>query len=60
MIHSRPMTIDEVADYLVVHGWMPASGDPLKSLKKAFAGRLPLVQQPDGKFDLELKSTELG
>ena len=53
------MTIEDVADYLVSLGWIPATGDPLLSLKKAFAGRLPLVQLPNGTFDLELNSIEL-
>ena len=29
LIHSRPMTIEDVADYLVSLGWIPATGDPL-------------------------------
>ena len=59
LTHSRPMTIDEVADCLVARGWSPATRNPVLSLKKAFAGRLPLVQLPDGKIDLELNSIEL-
>ncbi len=59
LTHSRPMTIEEVADYLLSRGWNPATGNPVLSLKKAFAGRLPLVQLPDGKIDLELNSIEL-
>jgi hypothetical protein len=53
------MTIEEVAEYLVARGWSPATGNPVLSLKKSFAGRLPLVQLPDGKIDLELNSIEL-
>ena len=59
LTHSRPMTIEEVAAYLVARGWNPATGNPVLTLKKSFAGRLPLVQLPDGKIDLELNSIEL-
>lgn len=59
LIYSRPMSIEEVADYLVACGWNPATGNPVLSLKKSFAGRLPLVQLPNGKVDLELNSIEL-
>lgn len=59
LTHSRPMTIEEVADYLVARGWNPRTGNPVLSLKKSFAGRLPLVQLPDGKIDVELNSIEL-
>ena len=44
---------------MVARGWNPATGNPVLSLKKSFAGRLPLVQLPDGKIDLELNSIEL-
>jgi hypothetical protein len=59
LTHSRPLTIEEAADYLAASGWKPATGNPVLSLKKAFAGRLPLVQSPDGKIDLELNCVEL-
>ncbi len=59
LMHGRPMAIEEVADYLVARGWNPVTGDPVLSLKKSFAGRLPLVQLPDGKIDLELNSIEM-
>lgn len=59
LFHGRPMAIEEVADYLVSLGWKPATGDAQLSLRKAFGGRLPLVQLPNGTFDLELNSIEL-
>lgn len=59
LTHSRPMAIEEAAEYLVARGWNPATGNPVLSLKKSFAGRLPLVQLQDGKIDLELNSIEL-
>jgi hypothetical protein len=59
LTYSRPMTVEEVAEFLVARGWKPATGNPVLSLKKSFAGRLPLVQLADGKIDLELNSIEL-
>lgn len=59
LVHSRPMAMEEVADYLVSLGWRPATGDPRLSLKRAFAGRLPIVQMPNGTFDVELNCIEL-
>lgn len=59
LVHSRPMAITEVADYLQSFGWLPATGNAQLSLTKAFGGRLPLVQLSNGTFDVELNCIEL-
>lgn len=58
--HGRPMTLSEVAGYLTSQGWVPATSDPELSLKKAWAGRLPIVQLTGDSYDLDLNCVELG
>jgi hypothetical protein len=56
---GRPLRMEEVSSVLTSNGWVPATGDPLLSLQKAWAGRLPIVQRSDGCYDLDLNCIEL-
>jgi hypothetical protein len=64
LIHGKAMTMGDVAGYLTSHGWIPATGDPILSLTKAWGGRLPIVQSENHQtanqlYDLDLTCIEL-
>ncbi len=59
LCENRPLRLEEVSRILTQDGWSPATGDASLSLQKAWAGRLPIVQLPDGSYDLDLNCFEL-
>jgi hypothetical protein len=56
---GAPMTLNEVADRLLVAGFERATGDMVLSLQKAWRGREPVFRDPDQRLRLDLGHPEM-